>query len=126
AEAPAWEVLAELVQLDGPLAVIVAGDPSIEAATRTLKAPSGVVRQPIAPLTEPDVRAMLLSLVPNLDGVPEALASALTHRSQGNPRALRELVYALFEAGVLKRDGEVVRCDLTRLGERDTPVTIED
>src|SRR5690606_26574920 len=33
---------------------------------------------------------------------------------------------SLFEAGVLEREGERVRCHLGRLGEPDMPVTMED
>ncbi|MBC7171096.1 MAG: AAA family ATPase, partial [Polyangiaceae bacterium] len=126
AELPAWELVLCLAEVDGPLAIVIAGGAPVNERAKRAKATAGAAVGSIAPLREPDVRKLLVAMVPALMDVPEALADALTHRSRGNPRAVHELVFALWEAGLFVREGEKIWFDVERLRDDDMPVTMED
>ncbi len=126
ADPPAWELVHCLAEVDGPLAIVLTGGPSIAENARRAKAAAGVTLGPIAPLGEADVRKLVASMVPALEDVPEPLPGAIAHRSQGNPRAVHELVFALWEAGLFVREGERIWFDVERLRDGDMPVTMED
>jgi tetratricopeptide (TPR) repeat protein len=126
ADAAAWDVLSTLCEVDGPVAFVLSGDERAAARAQALKPAAGVCSGPIVGLSEAEVRELLLALVPGLDDVPEPLAAALTHRSKGNPSSLRELTFALWEAGLFVREGERIWVEVERLADRDMPVTTED
>ncbi len=125
AEDDGWELVAAALQVEGPLAVVVAGAAPLAERAGGLTAPGGVAIGPIAPLAEPDVAAMLKILLPTLVATPEPLVAALTHRSEGNPSALRELVFALVEAGLFMRAAGSLTPDLAKLETGELPVTME-
>lgn len=124
-EDAAWDLVASLCALEGHVAVVLAGDGIGERASR-LEAAGGVAIGPLAPLAEADVQAMLYVLLPTLAHAPEPLVAALTHRSAGNPAALRELVAALWEGGLFHARDGAVRVDLARLEAGDLPVSTAD
>ncbi len=126
AEPPGWELVLCLAEVDGPLAIVIAGGPPLGEHAKRAKATAGVEVREIAPLGESDVRQVVASMVPALAEVPEPLAGAITHRSKGNPRAVHELVFALWEAGLFIREGERIWFDVERLRDDDMPVTMED
>jgi tetratricopeptide (TPR) repeat protein len=125
AEDAAWDLLASLVGLSAHVAIVVAGDAIAERASK-LEAVGGVAIGPIAPFGEADVQAMLHVLLPTLSVAPEPLVAALTHRSGGNPAALRELVAALWEGGLFYLKDGAIAVDLARLEAGDLPVTTAD
>lgn len=125
AEDPAWDLIASLTRLDAHVAIVLAGESIAERAS-ALDAPGGVAVGPVGPLSEPDVHAMLHVLLPTLVHAPEPLIAALTHRSGGNPSALRELVSALWEGGLFHATERGIEVDLARLEGGDLPVTSVD
>ncbi|MCC6875878.1 MAG: AAA family ATPase, partial [Sandaracinaceae bacterium] len=126
AEPDAFELLAAALGAEGPLAVVMAGAPPLTEQARALGAAGGVATGPIAPLAGPDVAAMMQVLLPTLIETPEPVVAALTHRSGGNPSALRELVFALLEAGLFVRGPTGMAADLAKLESGLLPVTTAD
>lgn len=126
AEEGAWEILEVVLSAEAPIVAVLAGDaPTAERAAK-LTAAGGVMSGPIGPLAEADVASMLHVILPTLLEAPEPLVAALTHRSAGNPSALRELVFALVEAGLFVRDEGGLRPDVAKLEGGALPVTMED
>ncbi len=126
AEDSAWDVVRALCEGEAHLAIVLAGDEPAAARAAELDPRGGVAVGPVAPMSEAEVASMLHVLIPSLVSAPEPLVAALTHRSGGNPSALRELVFALWEAGVFVQGSQGIEVDLARLEEGDLPVTIED
>lgn len=126
AEETGWDLVKAIAAGDGHLAIVIAGDaPVLERAGR-IEAAGGVALGPIAPLGEMEVQAMLHVLLPSLKSAPETLVAAVTHRSDGNPSAVRELGFALWEAGLFVQTDDGLEVDLTRLEGDDLPVGMED
>ncbi len=125
ADDEAWTILEALLGVDAGIAFVVAGSAIAERAS-TLQAPGGTAIGPIAPLGEAEVASMLQILLPTLTEAPEPVVAALTHRSKGNPGALRELVFALVEAGLFTRSDEGIVPNLAKLEDGSLPVTMED
>lgn len=126
AEDDGWELVRAALSVDGPVAVLVAGAPPVAERAEALDAPGGVMIGPIAPLSEPDVASLLQVLLPGLNEAPEPLVAALTHRSEGNPSALRELVFALVEDGFFKETEDGLSPDISQLEAGNLPVTMVD
>lgn len=126
AEDDAWALLSVVLSADAPITVVVAGDRGIVEKAQKLTPAGGLVVGPIAPLAEADVGSMLHIILPTLVEAPEPLVAALTHRSGGNPSALRELVFALVEAKLFVKRDEGLVVDLQKLESGALPVTIED
>ncbi len=131
AESEAFDVLRALLEAEGHLAVVLAGEPPFLERMREHLQPEErrqLAMRAIPPLDEEDVATMIQVLVPALSEVPEELAAAVRHRSEGLPAAVRELVRALQEAGLFvegSEPGEVV-VDVERLDRGDLPVSIVD
>lgn len=121
-----WDLVEAALELDAPVAVVVAGDAPVAERAGQLDAKGGVAIGPIAPLGEASVAAMLKILLPSLVATPEPLVAALTHRSGGNPSALRELAFALVEAGLFAKTAGGLTPDLAKLETGELPVTMED
>ncbi|MEM9074617.1 MAG: tetratricopeptide repeat protein [Myxococcota bacterium] len=126
AEDTGWDVVAKLCESDAPIAIVVAGDEPLGERAAKLEPRGGVAVGPVAPLTEEDVGAMLHVVLPNLRMAPEPLVAAVTHRSGGNPSAVRELAFALWEAGLFLQGSQGLEVDLARLEEGSLPVSMED
>ncbi len=126
ADTEAWDVLDAILQAEAHLSVVVAGDESILERARAINAPGGTTVGPIETFNEGDVATMLLTLLPTLTSAPEPLVAAVTHRSRGNPSALRELVMALADAGLFRETADGLVVDLARLDEPGLPVSAED
>lgn len=126
ADAEAWGILESLLGCDAGIAFVMSGSPPIGERAGKLPAPGGTAVGPIAPLGEAEVGSMLTILLPALTVAPEPVVAALTHRSRGNPGALRELVFALVEAGLFKKTADGIITDVGRLESGALPVTIED
>ena len=126
AERAAWDVIGELTRTLGHLAIVLAGDEPVSIRADRFKPPGGVAIGPIAPLSEQDIQSMLHVLLPDLEQAPEPLVAAVQHRSGGNPSAARELVFALFEAGLFVREGGSLKVDLSQLNGGSLPVSMED
>lgn len=136
ADPDAWDLLEALLCAEAHLAVVVAGAPNVNelatdvgerlAATQGERF-GGLQTASIAPFREEDVASMLLVLVPSLTNAPEPLVAGLTHRSQGNPSAVRELIFGLAEAGAFRpaSDGSA-EIDLRKLEGGSLPVTMSD
>lgn len=122
-----WDLAAAALRAQAPVAVVIAGAAPVCARADELDAAGGKVTGPIAPFSEPDVSAFLRVLLPGLVEAPEPLVAALTHRSGGLPSAVRELIFALVEAGLFerRRDGSLVP-DMGKLEGGTLPVKIED
>ncbi len=126
AEEDAWALLDVVLSCDAPITVVVVGDKGVVERAQRLSPAGGLVVGPIAPLTETDVGSMLHIILPTLVDAPEPLVAALTHRSGGNPGALRELVFALVEAKLFTKTEDGLVVDMTKLEAGGLPVTIED
>lgn len=126
AEDDAWDVIKRICKAEGHIAIIMAGEPPIGERAATLEAPGGVAIGPVAQLSEPEVASMLHVLLPQLVSAPEPLVAAVAHRSRGNPSAVRELVFALWEAGLFLQSSRGLEVDLGRLEEGGLPVSMED
>ncbi len=126
ADDSAWDVIARLGNGAGHLSMVVAGDAPVSEQASKIDPPGGFAIGPIAPLDEPSVNATLNVLLPGLYEAPEPLLSAITHRSGGNPSAIRELTYALWEAGLFLQTERGLEVDLRRLSEGTLPVSMED
>jgi len=121
-----WELVQAALSEEGPVAVVAAGGPPIGELTESLDAPGGLMVGPISALTEADVASFLLVLLPSLVEAPEPLVAALTHRSEGNPSALRELVFSLVEQGLFDRTPDGMVADVSQLEAGTLPVTMVD
>jgi tetratricopeptide (TPR) repeat protein len=121
-----WDLLDAVLHADAHLAVVIAGDAPVLDKARAIEAGGGTTATAIAPFAEGDVATLLLTLMPTLSAAPEPLVAAITHRSRGNPSALRELVLALSDAGLFRKTDEGLVVDLARLDEPGAPVTAED
>ncbi|MBX3272797.1 MAG: tetratricopeptide repeat protein [Sandaracinaceae bacterium] len=126
AEDDGWELVQAALAAGGPIAVVAAGAPPVAARAEKLEAEGGVMIGPIAPLSEPDVASFMQVLLPSLSEAPEPLVAALTHRSGGNPSALRELVFALVEQGLFVASPDGLVADLSMLEGGALPVTMYD
>lgn len=126
ADKEAWELLQVILGVRAPISVVVAGDAPIAERAEAIRAEGGVIVGPIGPLTEPDVAAMLHVLLPTLTQAAEPVVAALTHRSRGNPGALRELVYAVVEAGLFARTDAGLVPDVAKLEGGGLPVSMDD
>ncbi|MBN8615796.1 MAG: tetratricopeptide repeat protein [Deltaproteobacteria bacterium] len=126
AEDDAWAILEALLGCEAGIAFVCAGSPPVGERANNLTVPGGIAVGPIAPLGESDVASMLQILLPALSIAPEPVVAALTHRSRGNPGALRELVFALVEAGLFKKTPDGIVTDVNKLESGALPVTIED
>lgn len=126
AEEDGWKLAEAILSLSGPIAVVMAGAPPLAERAADLNAPGGRVVGPIEPLSEADVGPFLHGLLPSLSEAPEPLVAALTHRSRGNPSALRELIFALLEAGLFTRGPSGLVADVAQLESGLLPVTMED
>ncbi len=126
AEDGAWQLVEVLASCEAPLTIVIAGEQPIAERTGKIEAKGGVVAGPIGPLSEADVASMLHVILPALASTPEPVVAALTHRSRGNPSALRELVFALVEAGVFLKGDHGLVPDLARLEGGDLPIDLED
>jgi tetratricopeptide (TPR) repeat protein len=126
ADDDAWSVLENLLGCEAGLAFVLAGSAPLGERAAKLAAPGGTAVGPIAPLGETEVASMLQILLPALTVAPEPVVAALTHRSRGNPGALRELVFALVEAGLFQKTLDGIVTDVGRLESGALPVTIED
>lgn len=126
AEEDAWQLLATLLGVQAGIAFVLAGSAPLGERAARLSAPGGTAVGPIAPLSEADVGSMLHILLPSLTEAPEPIVAALAHRSRGNPAALRELVFALVEAGLFQHTTVGIVPDVTKLESGALPVTIED
>ncbi len=125
AESEAWDVLEALCRAAGPIAIVVAGD-DLTDRIDALEPAGGTAIGPVPPLREEDVATMLHVLLPDLKKAPEPLVAAVTHRTEGLPSAVRELVFALWEAGLFVRKDDGIEVDLERLEAGDLPVTMKD
>ncbi|MEM9193369.1 MAG: tetratricopeptide repeat protein, partial [Myxococcota bacterium] len=103
------------------------GDAPLGERAEALQVPGGFALGPISPLEEEDVATVLHVLLPDLAEAPAPLVAAITHRSKGNPGAIRQLVFALLETSLFVRDEDTgLRVDLDQLAGGDLPVTLED
>ncbi len=126
AEDAAWDVVRTLCDSEAHLAIVMAGDAPTTERASGLNPRGGVAVGPVGPLSEAEVATMLHVLIPSLVSAPEPLVAALAHRSGGNPSAIRELVFALWEAGLFIQGSQGIETDLARLEEGDLPVSIDD
>lgn len=126
ADDDAWNLLDVVLSCDAPITAVVVGDRGVVERAGKLSPAGGLVVGPIAPLSETDVGSMLHIILPTLVEAPEPLVAALTHRSGGNPSALRELVFALVEAKLFVKNDDGLVVDLGKLESGALPVNIED
>ncbi|HEY8431553.1 MAG TPA: tetratricopeptide repeat protein [Sandaracinaceae bacterium] len=126
AEDDGWELLKAALAAEAPIAVVMAGAAPLAARAETLSAPGGLVVGPIEPFGEAEVATFLRVLLPALVDTPEPVVAALTHRSRGNPSALRELLFATLEAGLFVRTPEGLVADVGKLESGQLPVHMED
>jgi len=126
ADTEAWDILDAVLQAEAHLAVVIAGDAPVLERAKAIEAPGGTTSGPIAAFSEADVATVLLTLLPTLSSAPEPLVAAVTHRSRGNPSALRELVIALSDAGLFQQTADGLVVDLARLDAPGSPVSAED
>ncbi|MGE0787531.1 MAG: tetratricopeptide repeat protein [Sandaracinaceae bacterium] len=126
ADDQAFDLVAAALECDAPLAVVMAGAKPLVERVQALEAKGGVAVGPIAPLSEPEIAALVRFLLPTLVAAPEPLVAALAHRSHGNPSAIRELVFGLVEAGLFVRTAGGLTPDLAKLETGELPVNMED
>jgi tetratricopeptide (TPR) repeat protein len=126
AEEDGWGLLAGVCEAEAHVSIVIAGDSPIAERAESLSPSGGVAIGPVAPLDEGDVSAMLHVLLPSLVAVPPELAEAITHRSKGNPGAVRELALGLVENGLFLPSEDGLEVDTSRLGAGDLPISVED
>ncbi len=126
AEPGAWELIAALLQQSVPLVLIVTGRPQLAERVAALGPAARVQSAELSPLGTEDCARVLRLLVPELLELPEELLSALSHRSGGNPRQLVELVRALLDGGLFRRQERGVIVDMPRLERGGLPLTMAD
>ena len=126
AEEDGWELVRAALSVEGPVAVAIAGAAPVAERAEALHAAGGVAIGPIAPFSEAEVASFLQVLLPTLVEAPEPLVAALTHRSEGSPTALRELVFALVEADLFEKTDAGLVADMSKLQAGTLPVTMED
>ncbi|MCB9591686.1 MAG: tetratricopeptide repeat protein [Sandaracinaceae bacterium] len=126
AEDDGWELVQAALAAGGPIAVVAAGAPPVAERAEKLEAGGGLMIGPISPLAEIDIASFVQVLLPALAEAPEPLVAALTHRSKGNPSALRELVFALVEQGLFTPGEHGLVADLDQLQAGNLPVTMQD
>jgi len=129
AESEAWQLVQAILEASAPIAVVIAGGPPAAEEASKLTPAGGVAIGPIEPLSDTDVASLLSVLLPRLTSAPEPLVAALSHRTRGNPKALRELVLSLVEAGLFVPSPESpdsLTVDLEQLERGNLPVTTED
>jgi tetratricopeptide (TPR) repeat protein len=122
----AWGLVEVIASCEAPITIVLAGEPPVIERAGRIEAKGGSAVGPIGPLTEADVASMLHVLLPALAEASEPLVAALTHRSRGNPSALRELVFALLEAGLFLESERGLVPDVARLDGGGLPVSLED
>lgn len=125
AEDDGWDLVQAAMRAKGPIAVAAAGASPVASRGEKIEAPS-VMIGPIGPMSEADVASFLQVLLPNLVEAPEPLVAALTHRSKGNPSAVRELAFALREAQLFQATDSGLVADVAQLEAGNLPVTMED
>jgi tetratricopeptide (TPR) repeat protein len=126
ADEGAWGLVEVIASCEGPITIVLAGGPDVAERAGRIEARGGVAVGPIGPLAEADVASMLHVILPQLAEAPEPVVAALAHRSRGNPSALRELVFALVEAGLFVATERGLVPDLARLDAGQALVTMED
>ncbi|MCA9531629.1 MAG: tetratricopeptide repeat protein [Myxococcales bacterium] len=121
-----WGVVEALVEQPGPICVLTSGDRAVFERAQRIEPKGGVLTLPIAPFGPDDVAELLRRTVPGLAEVPDAIASAIAHRSGGNPAAAREIIYALWERNVFveQRDHLVIDPQVLELDQ--LPVSLTD
>ncbi|MFI5308282.1 MAG: tetratricopeptide repeat protein [Polyangiales bacterium] len=126
AEPFAWELLSALLDQDAPLVVIATGRQPLLERVRELHPQARVQGAELAPLDAAATSQLVRMLVPDLQELPEELVSALLHRGGGNPRQLVELLRALQDGGLFRREPHGVIVDLPRLERGGLPLTMAD
>lgn len=128
AEADAFALIERLLAspMPMPIAIVVAGDESIAPQVAKLAelAPTHIAR--IQPLRESDIVDLVTALMPRLHSTPDAFVSALCHRSQGNPSALRELIRVSEERGLFVEVNDALEIDMARFERGELPLTLSD
>jgi tetratricopeptide (TPR) repeat protein len=121
-----WAMLKELVSAEAHVAFVLAGAEPVGKNAEALNPPGGVAVGPIAPLGEADVGSMMHVLLPTLKAAPDELVLAITHRSKGNPGAIRELVFGLIEAELFDFTEDGLEVNHKKLVEGELPIALED
>lgn len=122
-----WQALQEIGQTEVPCAFLLTGEPTLIHRVSELGFSGRVTVRSIEPLDEQGVGIVVESLVGNLQGDSEPLISALTHRSRGNPRLLREIVRSLVKTDLFVRAAKGgFTINLPRLASGELPLTLED
>jgi tetratricopeptide (TPR) repeat protein len=126
AEPGAWELVGALLEQQGPLVVVLSGRPPLLERAAALRLADRVERVELKPLALTDCTQLVHLLVPDLLLLEDELAAALMHRSGGNPRQLIELVRALQDGGLFRREEQGVVVDMPRLERGGLPLTMAD
>ncbi|MCS6856968.1 MAG: tetratricopeptide repeat protein [Sandaracinaceae bacterium] len=125
ADEESWLILDELLKLSAPILFVLAGNAPFGEEAQALRH-GNCLFFTISPLGEEDVAAWLRAAIPDLIAIPEALLAALTHRSGGNPGALREIFFGLLEQDLFLRTPKGVIVHIEALQSSDLPIRMED
>ncbi|MBN1656327.1 MAG: tetratricopeptide repeat protein [Deltaproteobacteria bacterium] len=126
AENEAWDLLDALLESQSPIAVIAAGGESILERTRKLAHRSWVIESEIIPFSKDEIAQVVKLFVPELNTLPEPFIAALSHRSQGNPGAIHDLIEGLFEGGLFIESKTGLEVDLQKIEMGVLSLTTED
>ncbi len=126
ADDQAWDAVRAICEAEGHVAVVIAGDVPVAERASELPASGGNATGAIDPLREEDVATMLHVLLPGLTETPEPLVAAIAHRSRGNPAAVRELVYALWEEALFVQRDDEIHVDMAKFEAGEIPITMGD
>jgi tetratricopeptide (TPR) repeat protein len=126
ADPNAWELIDALLELAVPLAIVIAAPPDAAEPIPALRNAQFVDSLELRPLSEADAGALVRVLLPDLVDLPAELLAALMHRTAGNPQKLVELLRALQDGGLFRREGARVVIDQQKLEGGALPLTMTD
>jgi tetratricopeptide (TPR) repeat protein len=126
AQAQAFELLDALLDLRVPLLIVATGGAPLRERALSLRNAERVNGVELAALSEAEAVELVRVLLPGLVDLPAELMSGLMHRSSGNPQKLVELLRALQDAGLFRRDEHGLVVDRAQLEHRALPMTMAD
>jgi tetratricopeptide (TPR) repeat protein len=126
AQPQAFDLLDALLELRVPLAIVATGGAPLRERAGQLRNAERVINVELAALSEQESVELVRILLPGLIELPAELTSGLMHRSSGNPQKLVELLRALQDGGLFRREERGLVVDREQLEHSALPLTMAD
>jgi class 3 adenylate cyclase len=81
---------------------------------------------PMPPLSAIDSRHMVADIITSVKHIPFKLSDLIVFSAQGNPYFLEQLIYYLYEVGVMPRQEGNNQVNLGKLDELDVPTSLSE